>query len=505
MFRSSVLDKAASLEELAVVPPAVEDLADKVKRWSEAETGKNGFHLLKTGGDGLAARLAIIQASSKTLDLQYYMLQEDLTGKLIIEELFRAADRGVRVRVLLDDLDFGRVRDAVCILNMHENIEFRIFNPASTRKKRWFLRVTKWSKTLERYTKRMHNKALISDGHIGIIGGRNLGDEYFEVSDEFAFSDLDVLLMGPLLGEINSCFERYWDSKAAYPIYDVGYGRPAERTYQVQRIALRKFYDDVAHMKVISMSKPEDYLQGLRDESLPLIWAEADFAMDDPDKVFQPIEEADSPPMKRLEDLLDTAQHEFIAVTPYFIPDVRGMGILDKLHKKGVKFRLLTNSLASTDISAVHAVYSRYRKDLLRDGAQMHELKPIPGKHSRSNLFRRRGTSRSSLHAKVYVVDREYVMLGSMNLDPRSWLRNTETVVTLRSKDLAAHILEMFDSITHESTSYHVKLAEDGEKLEWHTRNQDGKAIIYHRDPDPGWFRRLSAALFYYIAPITHL
>lgn len=483
--------------------PLQKDVEEKVRHWLEAaqgQQGKNGLHLLKTGGNALAARLAMIQLARETLDLQYYMLQGDLTGKLIIEELLRAADRGVRIRVLLDDLDFGRAREVVCILNIHDNISFRIFNPASTRRQRLLFRVSKWSRTLERYTKRMHNKALIADGMLGVVGGRNLGDEYFDAGEEFAFSDLDVMLMGPVMERLNACFERYWESKPSLDLKKVGCADVSQKAYMVQRIALRKFYDDVAHLKVISKAKPEDYIAAISKDELPRIWADAEFFADAPEKVLVSVEQAESPPMQQLEALLEKAQQEVILVSPYMIPAEEGMKVLQPLRERGVRVRMLTNSLASTDISAVHAVYSRYRLEMLRNGIELYELKPIPGKRTRSNLFRRKGASRSCLHAKVYVVDREYTVIGSMNFDPRSRLRNTETILVVRSKEMAEQVCAMFDDITSPTTSYRVSLNEKG-KLEWRARRNDGKEEQFRHDPRAGWWRQFWTWVFYHTAP----
>lgn len=479
------------------------DAEGKIRFWLEKAQDKNGFHLLKTGGDALAARLAVIQLARETLDLQYYVLQGDLTGKLIIEEMLRAADRGVRIRVLLDDLDFGRAKEVVCILNIHDNISFRIFNPASTRRQRLLFRVSKWSRTLERYTKRMHNKALIADGKLGVVGGRNLGDEYFDAAEEFAFSDLDVMLMGPVMKQLNSCFDEYWDSKPSLDLKQIGCDDISQKTYMVHRIALRAFYDDVAHMKVISKRKPEDYITAICNDELPRIWAEAEFAADAPEKVLKPIEQADSPPMRKLESLMMAAKREVVVVSPYMIPAEEGMQVLQSLHERGVSVRALTNSLASTDISAVHAVYSRYRPEMLQYGAELYELKPIPGKRTRSNLFRRKAASRSSLHAKVYVIDREYTVIGSMNFDPRSRLRNTEVLVAIRSEEMAAQVLKMFDDITAPATSYRVQLDAQG-KMEW-LSEKDGKAQRFHHDPSPGMFRRIWTWIFYHTAPESQL
>lgn len=487
-------------------PPAADDrtmdVGEKVRQWLEQAQGKNGFHLLKTGGEALSARMAVMQLARHSLDLQYYMFQDDLTGKLIIEELLRAADRGVKIRILLDDLDFGRVKGTLGILTLHRNIRLRIFNPASTRRQRLLFRVSKWSRTLERYTKRMHNKALIADRCLGVIGGRNLGDEYFDAADEFAFSDLDVLMMGGVVDRLDACFERYWESTPAHDLANLEDVQPDLKRYMVHRIALRKYYDDVAHMKVINKVGPDGFLQSLHDGTLPFIWAEADFSADAPEKVLQPIERSESPPMKRLEELLEQAREECVIVSPYFIPAEEGMRIFKAARRRGVRIRVLTNSLASTDITAVQAVYGRYREAMLREGIEIHELKPISGKRTRSNLFRKRA-SRSSLHAKTYVVDREYVMIGSMNFDPRSRLRNTETVVTLRSPDMAEQVLRMFEDITDLSRSYRLCLDGQG-RVEWVSR-KGGREIRYFRDPKPGWWRRIWEWVFHHIAPESQL
>lgn len=480
--------------------PVAKDLHGAIMRQCKENSGLSGFMLLKTGSDAFAARMALIQASKDRLDLQYYIVQDDLTGKLLIEELFRAADRGVKVRLLLDDLDFWRSRDTVLTLHTHENIEIRIFNPMVKRWLRTLLSVPRWAKVIERYSKRMHNKALLADGVLSVTGGRNLGDEYFDARAAFAFNDLDVLVAGPLVAGMEDAFDAYWNAPAAYTLERLEVEMPGPRQTALYRLALCRYYDDVAHRRVICRRKPAEMIEELCAGKLQLVWTEAELVTDNPNKVLTPVEQAESPPMERLEALLDSARTEFIAVSPYFIPAKRGKKMLQWAIRRGVKVRLLTNSLASTDISAVHAVYSRYRAGLLRRGIRLYELRPIPGKRTRHNLFRK-GSSRSSLHAKVYVIDRQWVMVGSMNLDPRSWLRNTETMIVIHSPGIAQEIAEMFDAITAPATSYRLKLVDKGKQwIEWFSEEK-GIERRYKSDPEPGWFRRLSCKLFYYIAP----
>lgn len=460
--------------------------------------GLSGFNLIKTGSEAFCVRRALIQSAQERLDLQYYIVQDDLTGKLLVEELLRAADRGVRVRILLDDLDFRRASETILILDSHAHIEIRIFNPASTRRQKWLNKLLRFSAFFERYSKRMHNKALIADGMLAVAGGRNLGDEYFDARAAFAFNDLDVLALGPVVDAIQQGFDAYWDARASHSLHSVGVDAPPPRTVAKHRITLRRFHDDVAHRRMVSKLPPEKVIDQLLQGSLPFVWAQAEFLADHPDKVLTPVEQAESPPMQRLEALLKDAGQEFLAVSPYFIPARYGQNLLARLRRRGMRVRILTNSLASTDVSAVHSVYARYRTKLLELGVELFELRPIPGRRTRNNLLRK-GSSRSSLHGKVYVIDRAWVMIGSMNLDPRSWSRNTETMLVMRSEALAQEVLEMFEEITVPECSFHLRLR-DGGKVEW-LACEKGRRKCYSSDPHPGLVRRLLHYLFYHIAP----
>lgn len=482
-------------------PAEAEALHQTVARQLRQHRDKSGFYLLHTGAEAFAYRLALIQASKQQLDLQYYILQDDLTGKLLVEELLRAADRGVRIRILLDDLDFGRAKESVRLLEGHAQVEVRIFNPATTRRKRLLNQLFRFSRFFERYSKRMHNKALIADGALAVMGGRNLGDEYFDARAEFAFNDLDVLAIGPVVEAMNGCFQEYWQADAAHELQQLSVSALKGSAYDLHRLTLRRFYEDIAHRNLISTCHPHDVLRELAEGEVNFAWAEAEFYADSPDKVFTPLKEATSPPMDRLAALLEQAKREFVVVSPYFIPGREGMAAFEKLAGRGVQVKVLTNSLASTDISAVHAVYSRYRTHLLRRGVQLFELKPVAGARKRSNLLRK-AASRSSLHAKAYVIDRDWVMIGSMNLDPRSWKRNTETMIALRNPQMAREILQMFDATTTRNGSFELRLKE--RIVEW-VSEEHGKLQRYHSDPKPGWLRRILFHLFYHLAPEDQL
>lgn len=465
---------------------------------------ESGFYVLNTGGDALKSRIALIRASQKHIDVQYYMLQDDLSGKVLMEELLQAADRGVKVRILLDALDFSRSREAARFLSCHEKIEFRIFNPATTTHHPFPLFSWKELRQLVvRYSKRMHNKLLLVDSVVGMVGGRNLGDEYFGVDVDFSFSDIDALVMGPVVKDMEKSFEAYWRSRPAFTLQDVGLKRPECEENVAYRIALRTFYELAESYGFFQPEKGEALLATLQSGAFPFHWGEAFFAADVPEKVLQETGNVQSPPVALLNHLLDKAEKEFIAVSPYVVPMEAGVRTLKSLQEKGVQVRILTNSLSATDIPAVHAAYSRYREELLRSGVELFELKRIPGKKSRSNFLRGRLSSRSSLHAKVYIIDRKWVVFGSMNLDPRSWLMNTENVVAVESPSLAQEMVELFKATSHMGASYHAVLRKG--KVVFASEGKGGKIRYYRTEPKVGLLRRCIALLLSRLLPERQL
>ncbi len=460
----------------------------------------SGFKLIPTGEEAFSARVGMIRESKETLCLQYYMVHYDLTGKTIINELLHAADRGVKIKLLLDNLYIGDISETLNILNAHENIEVRNFNP-STRPHRFiFVKLLIWIFSLKRYSRRMHNKAIVADDKLALVGGRNLGDEYFGFYSNFTFSDMDVYCHGSIAKQIRQSFDAYWENENTAQFADLPEPRRAEKIIRKLRVTLYHFQKRVAFMEAISPSNNTAHTKfALTDANL--CEGRGYFCADDPNKITIPLDQVKSAPMEALNGLLEDAKEELIIVTPYCIPQEKGMAHIKALIERGLKVKILTNSLSSTDVSVVHACYSRYRKALLEAGVEIYELKSIPGKRTRQNLFRR--AERSSLHAKAYVVDRKYALLGSCNFDPRSRNLNTETGLVVECDEMVKELLEMFDEITQPEAAYKLRLDTKG-RLRWQTKHKK-KMKTYRSDPKPGPLRRIAAFLFYYFAPEDQL
>jgi cardiolipin synthase C len=438
-----------------------------------------------------------VQHAQKTLDLQYYMLQDDDSGLALLEEILKAAGRDVRVRILIDDLNMRHARHALAILDSHPNIEVRGFNPVTTKQQPLLERFATWLGDFGRYTKRMHNKTLIADNQLAITGGRNLGDEYFDVDKDFHFSDLDVLTAGPVTADISHSFDDYWNSDKAYPRESLTLPKATEKEKADLRAKMRESRERIEQSIIGEALRKNELLEMLHSGEGLFTWAPGWLTVDSPQKIDRDSADTQSPPFHSLKELVDKAEHEFLAVSPYFVPREEGVAWLKELAARGLKIKILTNSLASTDVSLVHSGYERYREGVLEAGAELYELKPIPGVRTRSNLFKH--TSRSSLHSKVYIVDERYVVLGSFNLDPRSVELNTEIAVVMDSPPLARQLKKMFGEITAPEASYRLFL--EGDKLLWKTRDNQGNEQTYTKDPDPGAWRRFSTWLLGFIAP----
>jgi cardiolipin synthase C len=492
---ASQASDAARRESHAIAPTAATSLGRALADDVAEHPGESGFQLLTTGSEAFITRIALVQAAERTLDLQYYIVEDDRTGKVLLEEILRAARRGVRVRLLVDALKLGDVDDTLTVLNDHRHIEIRSFNPAAT-SGRPGASIWGWLTEFERLTKRMHNKSLIADNQAAIVGGRNLGDEYFDSSSDFNFSDIDVLAVGPITAQISNSFDRFWNSPDAVPLAALNVPLPAEEIKRKVRDELSAHWEEVAASKRGNAIRRPQLVRRLTENTLPLFWAKGEVIVDRPEKVRQSDELTQSPPMARLDRLLDRARKEFIAVTPYLVPRDEGVEWLAGMTARGMKVRVLTNSLASTDVSAVHSGYARYRRALVENGVELYEFKPIPGKRTRQNIGN--GDSRASLHSKVYVVDRAQVVVASFNLDPRSIELNTELALVIHSPAIAWQVVQMFENTIRPANSYRLVL--EGGELVWVTEEK-GKVERYHSDPGPGPWRRFKA-LFFSLMPV---
>jgi len=455
----------------------------------KAHPGQSGFELLPRGEDSLLFRIAMIEAAERSLDIQYYIIQDDMTGKLLLEAVLRAADRGVRVRILMDDLNIRGSDPTWPLLNAHPDIEIRVFNPFATRDEPLFTCLSNVFTGLGQFSKRMHNKVLIADNQVAIAGGRNLGDSYFDVSSDFNFRDVDVLAAGPIVAKLSQSFDKYWNDDEAFPITALLQPRDDPEEAAKLHQELRQHWQDEMRKGTIVSQVPLSVQ--IEQGKIPLLWALAELAADSPSKINTPKEIVGSKPGLRLDQMADEAQHEFIVISPYFVPGKEGTEGLQALIRRDVKVRILTNSLASIDAVVAYTGYRRYRQTLVEDGIDLYETKPVPGTHPHSRRFS--SSARDSLHSKIYVVDRRDVMIGSFNLDPRSVNLNTEIVLVIHSPRLADQVVRMFEKATSPSSSFHLVM--HNHHLEWITR-EDDQERLYESEPKAGFWRNVEADLF---------
>jgi putative cardiolipin synthase len=480
------------------LPPTVQSpLAREAQRQVQAHPGQSGFRVLSGNTDALMSRIVLADHAARSIDLQYYIFADDATGRLLAQRLLAAADRGVRVRLLLDDLDVIEQDPLLDALDAHPNIEVRLFNPFRVRNR------SIWSKALQftvdgaRLNRRMHNKSFTVDNLFTVVGGRNIGDAYFDAGNEIHFRDLDVLAIGPVVGETSGVFDRYWNSDAAFPVtaYDVHHATARNLSHARATLqgAAREFAEsDYAQAMLDALPDGSS-----ADRSGRWDWGAARVVADDPAKV-EPGEKRRA--LRLTHDLgamLDAATTNVQFVSPYFIPGRDGVEYLRTLVARGVKVSVLTNSLAATDEAAVHAGYARYRRGLLAGGIELYELRPLGG----APPAEAHGTSSGiSLHAKTLVVDAREVFVGSMNMDPRSRLLNTEMGVIVDSPALARRIMQFFDSATQPENAFKVELVPQGGRsaarapMRW-TARYDGRLVEFDHDPETSAARRARVAL----------
>ena len=452
-----------------------------------AHAGRAGIYPLASSTDAFAARTFLAQAADRTLDVQYYIWHDDETGTLLLEALFRAAERGVRVRLLLDDMDTSGQDERLAALDAHPNVEVRLYNPFPNRRLRSLDFVTDFA----RVNRRMHNKSFTADNQATIVGGRNVGDQYFGAESDVAFADLDVLATGAAVREVSADFDRYWNSPSAVPTAAL-IGAPAPESTERVRAAWTKLNADPAAARYVEALRSTPLVRELIGGTLALDWAPARVVSDNPAKVLNPPERKDLHMLAQLDAAIGKPARELDLVSPYFVPTEEGTAALVALAKRGVKVRVLTNSLAATDVSVVHAGYAKYREELVRGGVRLYELKPILQAKDRERM----GGSDASLHAKTFSVDRSRIFVGSFNFDPRSARLNTEMGLVVESPALAARLSDALDRDLARN-AYEVRLS--GNDLVW----IDGNARL-DSEPSAGMFRRLWIG-FLSILPIEWL
>ena len=460
--------------------------------------GESGFLLFNTGEGAIQARVAMADVAQSSIDAQYFQWGRDTVGRVLIDRLLAAADRGVRVRLLIDDYWASGHDPAFQAIDAHPNIEIRVFNPFS----RGRMRMTQLLGRFTELNRRMHNKLFVADGQVAVVGGRNLHDEYFGLGEEICYRDFDLLAIGPVAAEAEEGFDRYWNSRWTYPISLLV--KPASQAELDQ--ALARFSERVAADRAsFPYALPNDrdtalaWLEQFRGK---VVWGPAELVYDDPNSVANP---ADAPPgmvWNKMAYLANHAEHELVLENAYLLPKPK-MPAVRELRERGVRLRMLTNSLATTDEPIVNAHYANSRPELVDLGVELYEMKPDAA--SRELYIARPATSKAhlALHAKAAVFDRKTVFIGSFNLDPRSMNLDTEIVLVVQSPELAAQFLDAFATDFAPENAWRIApVVGEEDDVAWITE-QPAQPLVEPHDPASAWQRFVRSIQRF--LPVAHL
>lgn len=457
-------------------------------------SGSSGFLVLDSGREAFLKRLAIISAAEKAIDLQYYIWNSDQSGRILAQQLLMAADKGVYVRLLLDDFNVGDRDNVFGVMDAHPNIELRLYNPNASRK--GLAKVFGLLGNFGRLNQRMHNKSIVVDGSVAVVGGRNIGDEYFDLHEEMNFRDRDVLAIGKIVADVSKSFDAYWNNDRAFSALQFSDKQPSFSDIEVLREELNT--RTVQEMKTVQKLYQ---LNSLFDEQLEqwldqFVWADAELIFDKPAS----FDDEESDQVKRvalkLAELSQNVNKELIIESAYLIPGDGGIELMANLGKKGVHVSALTNSLASNDLTTNHSGYVRRRKEIVESFVDLYELRP----DAESCLRIIESTQQCDedtlfgLHAKSMVFDREIVFVGSFNVNQRSIYLNTETALIVYSPELAGIVARDIEENFSGNNSWKVELDKDGD-IEW-LEEKDGEIIHYSHEPETGFWRRFSSRFF---------
>ena len=463
------------VETRALADTATTALGRVVAKAQAAHQGLSGVDPLPLPLDAFAARMVLAGAAERSLDVQYYIWHGDATGYLLFEALWRAAARGVRVRLLLDDANTRGLDDTIATLDAHPNIEVRLYNPFVQRAARGLAFATDFA----RLNRRMHNKAFIADNQVAIMGGRNIGDEYFAAGEDIAFRDLDVIVAGAVVPDISAAFDLYWNSASAYPAAKILPAAPPDAAAALEaRFAAMSA--DPAAAAYLDAVRRTPLLRQILGGSLGAEWTAARLLRDDPAKTLDSTERKDVLLLTDLLNQIGRPRASFDLVSPYFVPGEAGTAALGRLARDGVSVRVLTNSWAATDVGAVHAGYAKRRCALAQAGVRLYELKRsavLPGRPKNGHGDEVQPTS---LHAKTFAIDRERIFVGSFNFDPRSAALNTEMGLLIDSPSLAQRLAAALDRDAPQN-AYEVRPG--GECVEWIERTGGGE-VVHATEPD---------------------
>lgn len=470
-------------EELAVPKDPSAGLARLTADGIAANPGKSGVLALAGGADALASRLALIDRAEVSVDAQYYIWHDDSSGILLLDALRRAAARGVQVRLLLDDNGVPGMDQIMANLNADPNIQIRLFNPSTIRNPK----LLGYALDFFRMNRRMHNKAMIFDGAVAVIGGRNIGDEYFQIGKEF-YVDLDVLAIGPIVTDTSNAFDQYWNSASVFGLESIVELSGDPDGFDA-RVADLQSHAELQEIQSETQISADLFAKGqIRPE-----WTDVDLVVDDPIK-GQGDARRDQLMIVRLGQILGDVRERLDLVSAYFVPGQAGTAYFEVLAQTGLQVNILTNALNTTDVLMVHAGYTKYRRSLLQAGVQLFELKLRGGQPEEGGFqIKPLGLSGASLHAKTFSVDRERLFIGSFNFDPRSALLNCEMGFLIRSPSMARRISEAFDKRLAQ-VSYRPALTPE-DKMIWHEDMGRDDSRIYQEEPGSTWTQQVMLAV----------
>jgi cardiolipin synthase C len=472
----------------ALADTADTPLAQAVAPRAAQHPGKTGVIAFPDGRAALAARVWLARNATKSMDVQTFVWDAKGTGALLYEEMLKAADRGVRVRLLIDDANSQGLDSVQTLLASHPNIELRLYNPYVSRGSRGLGILGDFT----RLNHRMHNKSFTVDNQVAIVGGRNLADEYFEAGEALSFADLDVLSAGAVVHSVSNEFDLYWNSESAYPAKLILDKSAPVLTREMFQQRVNDWLGSPAGIGYVKAVEDLKLIPRVRDGELTFEWTTAQVVNDDPAKTLRPDTETDLQLVPKLAKVWNTATTQLDLISPYFVPGEQGTELLVALARRGVQVRVLTNSLAATDEASVHTGYARYRKRLLEGGVQLFEFRPDSAT-IRQHAHQIGSSAQAGLHAKSFAVDRKTIFVGSFNLDPRSARLNTEMGLLIDSPSMAQAMSKFLDGAAP-GVAYQVRLDAEGH-LQW----LDGSATPLTSDPE------VSAARSLWVRFLSHL
>ncbi len=482
----------------ALAHPVQTRLGRQVETAGREQGGNSGFRIIPAGADGFLARMQMINAAERTLDLQYFIFRGDETGRLLTGAVLRAADRKVRVRVLIDDGETMAGDEQLTALEAHPSVEIRIFNPFVYRGHSTMFRAMEFVASASRLDYRMHNKLLVVDNAVALMGGRNIGDQYFQIDPEAQLADDDVFAAGPVVQQLSATFDEFWNGAQSIPAEALSGGTPSRAELNEHRELLKEQSrqlkaDGVDYVKRVAAGEPFD---GMMSGRLPLVWAHAQLVYDSPDKKKVESGAIGGTLMERaVADAAAAVQSELLMITPFLIPGSEGLQLFRDLRQRNVRVRLLTNSLESSEVPFAHSGYMQYRVPLLESGVELHEIRSLLGNargSGQTQAISRYGNY--SLHAKLFVFDRRRVFIGSMNFDQRSMHINTEIGLIIDSPELARQVAARFEAMVQPANAYRLALRANDvpgtSSLVWQTR-EEGRAVEYDAEPARSIWQRI--------------